>query len=125
MLSLHSLHPVNVASLFQGGQTALHCADTDATGLCQGVLRWTEEPTLRVHEVVQQVSDMVTGSSDGVIPAHSPDPGISIGRLALFTEVIVCGGFSGISQRSGHSIPHKSTARSVQCCVGYFWRTPW
>ena len=125
MLSLHSLHPVNVASLFQGGQTALHCADTDATSLSEGVLRWTAEPTLRVHEVVQQVSNMIAGSGDGIISTHGSDPGVAIGWLTLSAEVVVRGGFPGISQRSGHSIPHKSTARSVQCCVGYFWRTPW
>ena len=52
MLSFHSLYPVDVARLFEGGQTALYCADTDATSLREGVLRWAAEPTLRVHEVV-------------------------------------------------------------------------
>ena len=125
MLSFHSLHPVNVASLFQGTQTSLYCADTDATSLCQGVLRWTAEPTLRVHEVVQQVGEMVTGSGEGVISTHGSDSGVAIGWLTLSAEVIVCGGLCQISQRSGHSIPHKSAARSVQCCVGCYWRTPW
>jgi hypothetical protein len=125
VLSFHSLHPVNVACPFEGGQTSLHCADTDATSLCQGVLRWAAEATLRVHEVVQQVSDMVTGSGDTVIATHGSDPGVAIGWLTLSAEVVVRGGFPGISQRSGHSIPHKSTARSVQCCVGCCWRTPW
>ena len=125
MLPFHSLHPVNVACLLEGGQTSLHCADIDATSICQGVLRWTAEPTLRVHEVVQQVGEVVTGSDDGVIITHGSDLGIAIGWLTLSAEVIVRGGFCGISQRSGHSIPHKNTARSAQCCVGCCWRMPW
>ena len=61
---------------------------------------------------------MVAGSSNGVIFTHGSDSGIVIGRLTLSAEVIVCGGFPGINERSGHSIPHKNTVRSAQCCVG-------
>ena len=92
MLSFHSLYPVNVACLFQGGQTSLHCADTDTTSLRQGVLRWATEATLRVHEVIQQVGEMVTGSGEGVISTHGSDPSVAIGWLTLSAEVIVRGG---------------------------------